>query len=163
MLECCRENKSNLVLVTRDSDYFIDYNNKILPNLYLKDEFEKKTNGKKLVVLKSLSMGLKNIGQAISKEEIETEEKEIIENTASRLYGDATSGYSGYSGYSGAPNLGYNLYPPPPYQPPIQCPKCKNGFLQIIDKGLYGMAGLKTFKCAACGEVIKENELFKYI
>ncbi|MEW5863516.1 MAG: PIN domain-containing protein [Pseudomonadota bacterium] len=79
MIQCATENKAELVIVSRDSDYGVVFENKAYINDHLKQEFSERVSHKrKLLLYTRLSEALKHFALAISPQE-EDAEKELVE------------------------------------------------------------------------------------
>jgi PIN domain len=82
MIHCANENKAELVIVSRDSDYGVMFENKAYINDHLKQEFSERVSQKrKLLLYTRLSDALKHFEVSISKQE-EDAETELLASTS---------------------------------------------------------------------------------
>jgi hypothetical protein len=80
MLECALRNQAELVIVSRDSDYGILFEDKAYVNDHLRQEFSERVSRKrKLLLYTKLSEALKHFAIPVTREE-EEEEEEIIQS-----------------------------------------------------------------------------------
>jgi len=80
MLECALRNQAELVIVSRDSDYGILFQDKAYVNDHLRQEFSERVSRKrKLLLYTKLSEALKHFAIPVTREE-EEEEEEIIQS-----------------------------------------------------------------------------------
>ncbi|MBY6113347.1 DUF4935 domain-containing protein [Mameliella alba] len=87
IVECAKncEQKSNVMIVSRDGDFGIENNKKFILNDWLQKEFKERVSQKRKVELTNLlSSALKKIAVQTPKEDIEAE-KEVAETTSQRL------------------------------------------------------------------------------
>jgi hypothetical protein len=90
MIHCANENNAELVIVTRDSDYGITFDNKAYINDHLKQEFSERVSKKRKILLyPRLSDALKHFEVPISKQEEEAE-TEIVSISPSPENADST-------------------------------------------------------------------------
>ena len=81
MVHCATVSNAELVIVTRDSDYGINYENKAYINDHLKQEFgERVSKKRKLLLYSRLSEALKHFAVPVTKQE-EDAEAEILSET----------------------------------------------------------------------------------
>jgi hypothetical protein len=79
IVHVCKEQNTNDIIVSRDCDYGVQYNDKSYINDWLKTEFKDRVNKKKSVTLHDrLSSALKDLKVRISKAEEEEERRMII-------------------------------------------------------------------------------------
>lgn len=80
IVKCCQESGKHVVIVTRDTDYGAIYNGSSYLNDWLKQEFSERVSKKRKIILTDrLSVGLKTVHAAVTKE-MEEEEKNLIED-----------------------------------------------------------------------------------
>jgi hypothetical protein len=78
MVYCARSRNAELVIVTRDSDYGIEYDGQAYVNDHLKQEFAERVSQKrKLLLYRRLSDALKHFKVAVTPQE-EQAESEIV-------------------------------------------------------------------------------------
>lgn len=74
IIACCDREKKDVIIVSRDSDYGITFNNKSFLNDWLSEEFKKRISPRRKVILTNrLSEGLKKLSVNISKKAVEAE------------------------------------------------------------------------------------------
>ena len=79
IIHCAKANNANVIIVSRDGDYGVNYNDKWYINDWLAQEFKQRVNSKHKVILTGkLSEALKLMKVNVTKE-MENAEKEIIE------------------------------------------------------------------------------------
>lgn len=79
MIECANSQKAELVIVSRDSDYGISFDNKTFLNDHLRQEFSERVNKQRKILLYTrLADALKHFKVKVSEGEVEAE-KEIVE------------------------------------------------------------------------------------
>lgn len=77
---CSQQSGKHVVIVTRDTDYGVTYDNKSYINDYLRQEFSERVSKKrKLILTDKLSTGLKIVHAAVTKEMEEEEERILAE------------------------------------------------------------------------------------
>jgi hypothetical protein len=82
MIECATKKKAELVIVSRDSDYGIDFEGVGYINDHLRHEFSERVSFKrKLLLYTRLSDALRHFKIEVSKQEVEAE-KEIVAEAA---------------------------------------------------------------------------------
>lgn len=68
MIHCCKEKTADLIIVTRDTDFGKEINNKLHINDWLKKEFKERTsNRRNITITKSLADAFKEIKKPVSK------------------------------------------------------------------------------------------------
>lgn len=77
---CCTELKGKFIIVSRDSDYGIHYNNEAFLNDALKSEFRDRVGQKSITYTTKLSEALKLLEVSVTPQE-ESEEEEILSNS----------------------------------------------------------------------------------
>lgn len=78
IIHVCKEQNSNAIIVSRDGDYGVSYNDKSYINDWLSAEFKERVNKKKSVTLyDSLSSALKDLKVRITKAEVDEERRMI--------------------------------------------------------------------------------------
>lgn len=78
LIDVSIRNPSNLIIVSRDSDYGIAYNNKLYINDWLAQEYKDRVSKKRKILLTDkLSVAFKALSQKVT-QEMELEEQEII-------------------------------------------------------------------------------------
>lgn len=81
MIECALRNQAELVIVSRDADYGVVFEDKAYVNDHLRQEFGERVSRKRKVLLYTkLSEALKHFAVPVTREE-EAEEEEIIHST----------------------------------------------------------------------------------
>lgn len=84
MIECALKNQAELVIVSRDSDFGVVFENRAHINDHLRQEFsERVSQRRELLLYTKLSEALKHFEVAVTKEE-ESEEEELIQNQPPR-------------------------------------------------------------------------------
>lgn len=79
MIHCAKEFNAELVIVTRDSDYGIQFDGKVYINDHLKQEFQERVSIKRKILLYArLSEALKHFAVPVTPQEAEAE-REIVE------------------------------------------------------------------------------------
>lgn len=79
MVECAKNKKAELVIVSRDSDYGISFDNRTFLNDHLRQEFSERVNKQRKILLYTrLADALKHFKVAVSAGEVEAE-KEMME------------------------------------------------------------------------------------
>jgi hypothetical protein len=82
MIHCAKAGKAELVIVTRDSDYGVTFENKLYVNDHLKQEFaERVSKRRKLLLYSKLSEALKHFEVPVTPQEEEVE-SELLARTA---------------------------------------------------------------------------------
>jgi RNA polymerase-interacting CarD/CdnL/TRCF family regulator len=105
IIHVCKEHNANAIIVSRDGDYGVLYNEKSYINDWLSTEFKERVNMRRSVMLHdSLSSALKDLRVRVSKAE-EDEERRMIERRERMQRKKLTSGMS-----SGAADLLQALY-----------------------------------------------------
>jgi PIN domain-containing protein len=85
MIECANAESAGLVIVSRDSDYGVDFEGKHYLNEHLRHEFSDRVSQQRKVVLcRLLSEALKHFNVAVTAAEVK-EEKQLVETEASSL------------------------------------------------------------------------------
>jgi PIN domain len=80
IVQCAIDSRKNIVIVTRDSDYGVIYNDQSYLNDWLKQEFQQRVGQRRKIVLThKLSFGLKIVHAAVT-EEMEKAEQQLIES-----------------------------------------------------------------------------------
>ena len=105
IVDCCNREKKDVVIVTRDSDYGITFNDKNVVRDWLDEEFKNRISpGRKVILTNRLSEGLKKLSIVVSKK-AETAETNSISYGVSAIpsYGTGLVAGAGLSGYSGMP------------------------------------------------------------
>lgn len=83
MIHCANVNNAELVIVTRDTDYGVHFENRAYINDHLKQEFAERVSKKrKLLLYSRLSDALKHFEVPVTKQEEEAESELIIESPA---------------------------------------------------------------------------------
>jgi hypothetical protein len=83
MIHCANVNNAELVIVTRDSDYGIHFENRAYVNDHLKQEFAERVSKKrKLLLYSRLSDALRHFEVPVTKQEEEAESELIVETPA---------------------------------------------------------------------------------
>lgn len=79
IVKCCQDSGKHVVIVTRDTDYGAIYEGASHLNDWLKQEFSERVSKKRKIILTDkLSVGLKTVHAAVTKE-MEEEEKRMID------------------------------------------------------------------------------------
>lgn len=73
IIYCAKKEARDVVIVSRDSDYGVLFNDKPILNDWLQQEFKERVGRKKIVLTTRLTEGLKLAGIAVTAEEEETE------------------------------------------------------------------------------------------
>ncbi len=85
MIYCCAARKSNLVVVTRDSDYGITLSDQSYPNDHLVQEFKERVGKRrKLILYSRLTDGLKHFNVPVTKKETAAEDEWIASSATDR-------------------------------------------------------------------------------
>ena len=80
IVRCSQESGKHVVIVTRDTDYGVTFDGKSYINDYLKQEFSERVSQKrKLILTDKLSVGLKIVHAAVTREMEEEEERILAE------------------------------------------------------------------------------------
>ncbi len=80
MIHCANEQKAELVIVTRDSDYGVIFDNRAYINDHLRQEFSERVSRKrKLLLYSQLSQALKHFQVPVTQQEEEAEEELLSE------------------------------------------------------------------------------------
>lgn len=86
IIHCAKDQKSNVVIVSRDSDYGINSGDKIYLNDHLKQEFNERVSSKRrLMLCARLSDGLKQLKISVTKPEKEEESRIVASATVGNL------------------------------------------------------------------------------
>lgn len=79
IVQCAIASNKDIVIVTRDNDYGVTYNEQSYLNDWLKQEFSQRVNRRRKIFLThKLSVGLKIVHAAVT-EEMEKAEQQLIE------------------------------------------------------------------------------------
>lgn len=85
IVECAVTSGKDIIIVTRDSDYGVLYNNQMYLNDWLSNEFKTRISQKrKILITNSLASALKYFKIVVSKE-LESEEEEVIKELAENI------------------------------------------------------------------------------
>ena len=80
IVKCCTDSGKHVVIVTRDTDYGVIYENASYLNDWLKQEFSERVSKKRKIILTDkLSKGLKLVHAAVTRE-MEQEEERLLED-----------------------------------------------------------------------------------
>ena len=81
IIQCAKESKKDIIIVTRDSDFGINYDNKMFLNDFLNLEFKERISRKRKIVLTDrLGNAFKMISLAVTQEMEDAEDELISEN-----------------------------------------------------------------------------------
>jgi predicted nucleic acid-binding protein len=84
IIQCAKESKKDIIIVTRDSDFGINYDNKMFLNDFLNLEFKERISRKRKIVLTDrLGNAFKMISLAVT-QEMEDAEDELISDNLKR-------------------------------------------------------------------------------
>jgi predicted nucleic acid-binding protein len=79
IIKCCKDKYKNVIIISRDNDYGIHFDNKSLINDFLNQEFKDRVSNRKSVTFTNkLSVAFKGISSPEVTKQMETVEKEII-------------------------------------------------------------------------------------
>jgi hypothetical protein len=85
MIHCAMENSAELVIVSRDSDYGLTFDNKAYINDHLKQEFSERVSQKRALLLyHRLSDALKHFEVPVSQQEVDAETEIVASSPESR-------------------------------------------------------------------------------
>jgi len=81
MIHCANEQKAELIMVTRDSDYGVTFDNRAYVNDHLRQEFSERVSRKrKLLLYSQLSQALKHFQVQVTQQEEEAEKELLSES-----------------------------------------------------------------------------------
>jgi hypothetical protein len=126
MIHCAKERTSGLVIVTRDTDYGVSYDNHSYINDHLRQEFSERVSQKRdLLLCATLSDALKLFSIEISKQE-EVAEKEVVNNIVAQRMKWVAQGFK-------MPPQALSLY-----RSIIQAPISKSDMDEALKAAFYG-------------------------
>lgn len=119
IITCCSREKKDVVIVSRDGDYGITFNNKSIVKNWLNEEFKSRTSPRRKAILTNkLSEGLKKLSVSVSKE---AEDAEANLSARVNLLGSSAPFVVGTTATAGSIAFGTSPYA---IVSPASFPKC---------------------------------------